>query len=130
FEVYEAIRQTFDSKEPVACAPEGFEAAVMQRIEALPSRSNSAVSAAHVLVGAVAVLLGTAGTIYFEDISALLALGMGFDTFRSVALSLGAAFGDIMMVAFEMLAQAQLVLLLIFVILMMLQFFVYKFDKA
>ncbi|MCL2852561.1 MAG: zf-HC2 domain-containing protein [Defluviitaleaceae bacterium] len=141
FEVYETIRLTLSAKEHVCSAPEGFEESVMQKISQLPRSAGPVVNAAYLLIGMLIISIGGLGTVFFEDIAGALrridafpislpALEALFENIAIYLSSFIAAMGDISVSLFEMLAQAQLVLLLIFVLLITLQFFVYKYDKA
>ena len=141
FEVYETIRAALGENTPVCSAPEGFEEAIMQRIAELPSRAEPFKNASFVLFGALAASAGALGTFFFEDIAEALsrnivlpdflpAFEAFFESFMAPLAGFTAALGDTVLSLFEMLAQLQLALLIIFVLLIMLQFVVYKFDKA
>ena len=141
FEVYDTIKAALGENTPVCSAPEGFEEAVMQRIAKLPSGADPLKNAAYVLFGALVVSIGALGTFFFEDIvgalsriavfpSYLPALEASLESFMTSLTGFTAALGDIAVSLFEMLAQLQLALLIIFVLLVVLQFVVYKYDQA
>ena len=141
FEVYEAIRAALGESAPACSAPEGFEEAVMQRIAELPSGVNPLKRAAYVLFGALVVSIGALGTFFFEDIAGALsqvaislnylpALEASLESVMTYLAGFAAALGDVAVSLFEMLAQLQLAFLIIFVLLIMLQFVVYNYDQA
>ena len=141
FEVYEAIMVTLDSQELVCEAPEGFEADVMQRISRLPNSFSPMLHAAYILMGMLVVSAGVLGTVFFEEIEHVLnrlefssrfvpILESTLDSFSVTLLNIGAEAGNVSVSLLEALAQAQFVLLFVFILLIMLQFVVYKYDKA
>ena len=141
FEVYETIRVTLEENGQLCQAPEGFEASVMQKIANLPAKTPHVMNIAYVILSSLIISLGALVTIFVEDIASALAQSADFSVYivalegslQTIILfisNIGTYLSGIAVLAFEMIAQVQLVILLIFVLLIMLQFLVYKYDKA
>ncbi|MCL2617526.1 MAG: zf-HC2 domain-containing protein [Defluviitaleaceae bacterium] len=124
FELYIAIQDTLHEDMPKHAAPEGFDDAVMRRIAELPDEAGAS-NAGYVWGGAAAAALVLA-----PMLEGIPVVGGYVERAGAVAASIAYAAGGTSVVLLEMLAQAQIVVLCIFVCLTLLQFAVYKQEKA
>ena len=141
FEVYKTVWTTLDAEEVESDAPRGFESGVMQKVESLPSKDSFFECASFMVIGIVAAVVGALGTIFYQDIAYVVSqiiaapeqlpiLGATLASTSEAAESAAAATGGAFLTLLEMVTQARFVLLAIFVVLILLQFAVYRFKKV
>jgi len=141
FEVYKAVWATLEAKEAESDAPRDFESGVMKKVESLPCKDSFFECAGFMLIGIFAAVVGALGTIFYQDIayhvSQIIAapeqlpiVGATLAGTGEIAESTAAATGGVLLTLLEMVTQTRFVLLAIFVVLILLQFFIYRFKKV
>jgi len=128
FEIYATIRDTLGDNAAAYTAPEGFEAAVMQKITELPDRSAKTFATGYVWIGAVAVSAGALGLALLPG--HIPAFDAYLESLRAFMIGVGTVISGTAIMLLEVIAQAQIVLLCIFICLTLIQFVVYKQDRA
>jgi len=141
FEVYKAIRTTIDADAPEFSAPRNFESGVISKVAELPGKDCIFESIGYVLIGMIAALFGALGTIFYQDIANAVRqfvvmpqefsiLNQMFYGIEAVAANVAVSAGIAFFALLDVISQAQFVLLAIFVVLMLLQFAVYRFKNV